>query len=294
MVQPSSIERNRGDDGRFFSNDAPVIPAPMAELLDRYSGIPAGDSQIEHVHRVRDRAYQEYQYPCLGMYRFLGLALSSHPLYDTHVLPLLRREKDAKGATEEAPARTLLDLGTCLGQDVRKLIFDGAPMESVYGADVLVEFVDIGYELFRDEGKLPRSHFVAPVDIFDESSRLKEFDGRVDIIHANSVFHLFTWDDQVRAAKRVARLMRPQKGSLVIGSHVAHQDAGEVPSRPGRRSATMYRHNADSWGQLWQSVGKEVGVTFTVKSILIPHPQVKGMEAAHEGLCRLIFEVWRD
>lgn len=63
------------------------------------------------------------------------------------MLPLLQGDQDNV-------ARTFLDLGTCLGQDVRKLIFDGAPVDSVYGTDLLAEFVEIGYDLFRDEEKL--------------------------------------------------------------------------------------------------------------------------------------------
>jgi hypothetical protein len=282
---------NRGDEMRFFNSDAPVIPAEMAELLEKYSGVPAGETQVEHVQKLRDRAYKEYQYPCLGLYRFLGLALSTHPLYDLHVLPLLRGAKDAAPA---GTSWTLLDLGTCLGQDVRKLIFDGAPLDSVYGADLLAEFVNIGYDLFRDEEKLPRSHLIAPADIFDQSSRLKQFDGKADIIHANSVFHLFSWDDQMKAAKRVVQLMRPQKGSLILGSQIAHKDPGEVESRPGRRSSTMYRHDEKSWERFWETVGEEVGLSFRVKSSLMPYPKIRGMEDSHDGLSRMTFEVWRD
>jgi SAM-dependent methyltransferase len=288
-------ERDQDQDAHFFNKDDPVIPAKMAELLEQYSGIPAGEMQVEHVRRLRDRAYQEYQYPCLGLYRFLGLALSTHPLYEGHVLPLLRGEKATKDATPRGTSpRTFLDLGTCLGQDIRKLIFDGVPMESVYGADILTEFVDIGYDLFGDEERLPRSHFVAPADIFDDSSPLKELDGKVDIVHANSVFHLFSWDDQVKAAKRVIRLMRPQKGSLILGSQIAHPEPGEVPSRPGRRSGTMYRHDEKSWERFWESVGKEVGLSFTVKSSLSAYPKVEGMGDFLDGLSRMTFEVWRN
>lgn len=287
-------EGDQERDTRFFDKDAPVIPGKMAELLEKYSGIPAGEAQVEHVRSLRGRAYQEYQYPCLGLYRFLGLALSTHPLYDVHVLPLLRGETDTKDATPQKASRTFLDLGTCLGQDIRKLIFDGVPLDSVYGADLLAEFVNIGYDLFRDEEKLPRSHFIAPADIFDESSRLKEFDGKVDIVHANSVFHLFSWDDQVKAAKRVVKLMRPQKGSLILGSQIAHNEPGEVPSRPGRRSGTMYRHDEKSWERFWGGVGKEVGLAFTVRSSLSPYPKMEGMEDTLEGLSRMTFEVWRN
>jgi hypothetical protein len=279
---------------KFFIKDAPTIPPQTAELLEKYSGIPAGEAQVNHIWRLRDRAYQEYQYPCLGLYRFLLLALSSHPLYHTHVLPVLRGRQDADATSQPTALPIFLDLGTCLGQDIRKLIFDGAPVESVYGADILSEFIDIGYDLFQDEKKLPRNHFVVPADIFDPSSRLNEFDGKVDCLHANSVFHLFSWDDQVLVAKRVSKLMRPQKGSLILGTHIAHQEAGEIVSRPGRRTSTMWRHNNESWAKLWELVSKEVGVRFTTKSSMVEHTLTPGGEAAHQGLLRMTFEVWRD
>jgi SAM-dependent methyltransferase len=291
-------ERDQEYSALFFDKDDPVIPAKMAELLEQYSGILAGQAQVKHVRRLRDRAYQEYQYPCLGLYRFLGLALSDHPLYESHVLPLLRGEKT--GSTKDATppigktSRTFLDLGTCLGQDIRKLIFDGVPMESVYGADILTEFVDIGYDLFGDEERLPRSHFVAPADIFDDSSPLKELDGKVDIVHTNSVFHLFSWDDQVKAAKRVIKLLRPEKGSLILGSQIAHVEPGEVSSRPGRRSGTMYRHDEKSWERFWKLVGDEVGLSFTVRSSLSAYPEVKEMDDFLDGISRMRFEIWRD
>ncbi|KAF7507576.1 hypothetical protein GJ744_010367 [Endocarpon pusillum] len=295
LAEPLNNQSGYQDgNARFFDDDVPIIPDKMQELLDKYSGIPTGEEQARHVQRLRDKAYQQYQYPCLGMYRFLGLALSTHPLYDVHVLPLLCGDKDTKDATSFDSPRTFLDLGTCLGQDVRKLIFDGVPVDCVYGADLLAEFVDIGYDLFRDEEKLPRTHFVAPVDIFDESSRLKEFDEKVDIIHANSFFHLFNWDDQVKAAKRAVKLMRPRMGSLILGSQIAHQESGEVPSRPGRRSDSMYIHDERSWKRLWESVGTDLGLSFTVRTSLSPYPKRKGVDDAHEGLSRMTFEVWRD
>jgi SAM-dependent methyltransferase len=293
LLPPNNSQRNWDQDAHFFSTEAPVIPAKTVELLENYSGIPAGEAQLEHVQRLRDRAFRAYHYPCLGFYRFLGLQLSSHPLYNVHVLPLLRGEKEIKGATDTL-SRTFLDLGTCLGQDLRKLIFDGAPVKSVYGADLLAEFVDIGYDLFRDEDRLPRSHFLAPADIFDQSSRLKELDGKVDVIHANSVFHLFSWEDQLTAAKRVATLMRPSKGSLILGSQVAHQEPGGVPSRPGRQSETIYMHDQESWKRLWERVGQGLGLTFTVKSSLESYPKVKGMDDTDQRLSKMKFEIWRD
>lgn len=105
---------------------------------------------------------------------------------------------------------------------------------------------------------------------------------------------MFTWDDQVKAAKRVAKLMRPQKGSLILGSQVAQSEPGEYENELKRGSGTMYRHDQRSWQRLWELVGKEIGVDFRVKSTLAPYPKMKGMEGLHKGIFRMTFEVWRD
>ncbi|ORY70411.1 uncharacterized protein BCR38DRAFT_332567 [Pseudomassariella vexata] len=53
--------------------------------------------------------------------RFLNFDLSALPSYKEHVLTPLKRP------TKEGEVEPLLlNLGTCFGQDIRKLIFDGA------------------------------------------------------------------------------------------------------------------------------------------------------------------------
>jgi hypothetical protein len=37
-----------------------------------------------------------------------------------------------------------LDLGCCLGQEIRKLVFDGAPSVNTYGSDLHGEFISVG------------------------------------------------------------------------------------------------------------------------------------------------------
>src|ERR1700712_3668202 len=158
---------------QLFQAELKHLPSSISTLLSSYSGIPV-EQQKEHIVTVRDRAYKSYPYPCLGRWRFLELDLASHPLYHTDILPML---KDV-----EKPEWIFLDLGCCLGQDVRKLLFDGVDPTRVYGADLRPEFIDMSYELFRDEDKLPRSeHFIAPADVFDfsgESELSKKCDGK--------------------------------------------------------------------------------------------------------------------
>lgn len=132
-----------------------------------------------------------------------------------------------------------LDLGCAFAQDIRRLIADGVDSSKCYGSDLRLDFIELGYELFRDKDTL-KSRFIA-ADVFDASGPLTDIEGTVDIIGASSFFHLFNWDEQKKVALRVASLMKPQKGSLLVGRQVGHDEPGEAPRR--NRQGSRYRHN---------------------------------------------------
>jgi SAM-dependent methyltransferase len=288
------------DVSRFYSDSNPTIPNDFAVLLETYSSIPRGSAQASHVKSLRDEAYKVHHYPCLGLYRFLNLSLSTHPLYKSHVLPLLKSPPKDTSDVELRPI--FLDFGTCLGQDLRKLIYDGASPTLLYGSDVLPAFITLGYDLFRDRETFPPTHFLAPADAFDTSSdnALATLGGRCAIVHASAVFHLFNYPDQVLLAKRIVRLLQPRPGSLILGHQNANKNCGEYPSRPGHRSETLFRHNEASWQGLWERVGREMSpkVRFRVKSALYPYSIPEGVERPDsgqwrdEGFSRMRWEVW--
>jgi SAM-dependent methyltransferase len=233
---------------QLFQAELKNLPAPISALLSTYSGVPV-EQQKEHITRVRNQAYKSHPYPCLGRWRFLELDLSNHPLYQSDILPQLQ--------DTNTPDWLFLDLGCCLGQDVRKLVFDGADASRVYGADLRPEFIDMGYELFRDEDRFRRdAHFLAPADVFDfsrDSDLSKKCDGKVGILHTTAVFHLFDRDQQVKMAKRCLQLLDPSRGrALVCGSQVGNVDPGERARRWG--GGSRYRHNNESWKELWEEV----------------------------------------
>jgi hypothetical protein len=296
----STEERKVVHDSQFYSHLNPTIPDDFAVLLETYSGIPRGSAQVSHVKSLRDEAYKVHHYPCLGLYRFLKLSLSTHPLYKSHVLPLLKSPPKDTSDVEFKPI--FLDFGTCLGQDLRKLIHDGASPTLLYGSDVLPAFIMLGYDLFRDQETFTPTHFLAPADAFDTSSdnALATLDGRCAIVHASAVFHLFNYADQVLLAKRIVKLLQPRPGSLILGHQNANKNCGEYPSRPGHRSETLFRHNEASWQELWERVGRENSpeVRFRVKSTLYPRSIPEGVERPDSGQWRdegfswMRWEVW--
>ena len=228
------------------------VPEPIAKILEHYSGVPR-DQQIQHILKVRGRALKAHPYPCLGRYRFLQLDISKHPQYEKYVLPTLTGAEQLSRRWKPV----FLDIGTCLGQDLRKLAYDGVNPEWLWGSDINQDFIDAGHELFRDKEKI--SNFICPADVFDrrEGNELSSLDGRVDIIHATAVFHLFNYEQQEKVADRCIQLLNPndQSGTgklrLIFGSQVGSIDAREYVRASGTQ---RFRHDEQSWRKMWEDV----------------------------------------
>jgi hypothetical protein len=67
---------------------------------------------------------------------------------------------------------SFLDIGCCFAQDIRKLVHDGAPADSLWGAELVPDFIDLGYELFNDKTSLGANFMVA--NIFDADGPLSQ------------------------------------------------------------------------------------------------------------------------
>ena len=186
----------------------PRRPRPSAEfqaLLVEYSGIPK-DRVIDHIEQIRSQGWSVETYPCIGMYVFIELSMSQHPAY-AKILESLRSDLEDT---------TLLDLGCCLGQDLRKLVHDGASGRRLIGYDIEPRFFSVGYEAFRDNSRL-QAQFIS--GNFLEQAELAtsgKSDGkeasnpspeqilgpRYDFIHAADVFHLWSWEKQVQVSRK--------------------------------------------------------------------------------------------
>lgn len=157
----------------------------------------------------------------------------------------------------------LLDLGCGLGQDVRKLIFDGAPHSNVMASDLEPGLFDVGYELFRDREKLQIS--LKPGDIFAPSIPGLE-EHSFDYIYAGSFFHLWNWQEQVESMCKVVRLLKPKSGSMIFGRQSGVGDAEpRVDKIYTSRSGEMYRHNVASWEKLVAEVAEKTQTRLQVR-----------------------------
>ena len=223
-------------------------------------------------------------YACIGTLRFLNLSLSKHPLYSS----ILSRLSSPQSTW------TLLDLGCCFGQDIRKLVHDGALSSHLHGIDIDAAFIDFGYDLFLDRDTLKSTFSTA--DLFHEPSAdlLEKIGGGVDIVNAASFYHLFNWEQQIHLAKNVIRLLKPVRGAMLLGRQVGSITPGEYPQMK-KDGTTTYWHDVGSWERLWKEVGEATKTCWTVDASLDEEEFGYGQNQwGDPSMRRLLFAIYRQ
>ncbi|KAF4596473.1 hypothetical protein EYR40_007829 [Pleurotus pulmonarius] len=176
-----------------------------AAFFKSMTGIQDDAELKEHILRVQAKAYSVYEYPCIRRFAFLNLKISRLPAYE-HVL---RMGQERSGAI-------LLDMGCCFGNDARKAVADGWPVQNVVASDLRQVFWDTEHELFRTTPKTFSVKFV-PGDVFDPAhiasrepfyeppstpvpdlQSLTSLQGHISAIHASSFVHLFNKEQQTQ------------------------------------------------------------------------------------------------
>ncbi|KAI5917884.1 hypothetical protein F4810DRAFT_694364 [Camillea tinctor] len=213
-------------------------PIDARKLLETYSGVPA-DEVDSHILTIRDKAWDIYPYPCIGQFRFLNLTLHNHPSY-TAILQLL------KGGEAK-----YLDVGFCLGQDIRKLVADGVPSQNIYGAEIESPFIDLGYELWRDKDTL-QAHLMQ-ADALTLENSLRDLQGTIDYVHLGMVLHVFDRPKQILLLENCMRFLNTDKqGAMILGEAV-----GDVEGL--QTSAGYFMHNDLTLRQLCTEISERTG-----------------------------------
>ncbi|KAJ5384779.1 hypothetical protein N7517_002690 [Penicillium concentricum] len=207
----------------------------------------------------RDEAFKIYHYACIGQIRFLSFNLSSLPFYNK-VLDRLRSDTTAG----------FLDAGCCLGQELRFLANREIPDSQLFDCDIEQVFVDLGYRLFRDRGHLDATFVVgdmAAVSGQDGACHLEgRLGGKINIVFASSLFHLWDYETQVRAAVRLVRLCCSQTGVMITGRQMGGVLAGHHELKGIEDGAMQYRHNIESMKGFWWDVGEATATRWTLEA----------------------------
>lgn len=283
MMNPQTTATNPPLNPSFYKLDD-----QEARFFKLMTGIQDDAELKEHILRVQAKAYSVYEYPCIRRFAFLNLKISRMPAYE-RVLKM----------GQERPGAILLDMGCCFGNDARKAVADGWPIQNVVASDLRQVFWDAGHELFRTTPEAFPLKFV-PGDVFDSAhvaprepfyeppstpapdlqslTSLTLLQGHVSAIHASSFVHLFTQEQQTLVCKVLASLLSPDPGSTIFGSHVGLPKNG-IRARPMTGGdMDMFCHDPNSYKELWHQIFGKGGINVEVQGEVIKRDVVE-MEA---------------
>ncbi|KIW55264.1 hypothetical protein PV05_07556 [Exophiala xenobiotica] len=257
------------------------IPPEGQKLLRDYAGLKQ-DEILPHIENIRKKGYAIAPYACISAIRFLGDRWSKIP-YGPRFLARLKSDANI----------TFLDVGCGFGQELRFLITEhGVHPSQLFGFDLEPGLIDVGYELFRDgdggkagtgdnssagadAGTGAMTMFGA--NIFDDDSdadnnnnkantNLDTIRGKMDMIQASHVLHMFDYDQQFDAARRLIGLAKPTPGSMIAGSQVGSRNPGsyvfDIDLAPTR---SHYRHDERTMREFWTKLGHETGSAWDVQ-----------------------------
>ncbi|KAJ3970848.1 hypothetical protein EV361DRAFT_914124 [Lentinula raphanica] len=222
----------------------------------------------EHIITVQAKAYSIYRYPCIRIFEFTRLKIARLPAYQE----FLNLGKQRKGAI-------FLDLACCFGNDTRKAIRDGYPVENVIASDLHKDFWDLGHEMFKStdqsfpvpfiQGDIFDTDFLeaiepytmrkppsTPVPDLKSLTSLNPLRGHLSACFCGAFFHLFGEDGQKQIASALASLLSPEPGSMIFGVHGSRVERGFW--HPTGSERYMFCHSPESWKELWEDLwGKD-------------------------------------
>ncbi|VDC06432.1 unnamed protein product [Peniophora sp. CBMAI 1063] len=236
----------------------PKLYAPNPEALAflKATVTPDEDELRTRAEEVQKEAYVKYPYPCIRGFHHIALFMSDNTAYQ-RVLELGKSD----------PSAILLDIGCCMGTDVRKAAYDGYPGSQIVGCELVPEFLALGHKLYADaqtspirfiQGDVFTVKLPSPVQPVSPSStplpQVNSLDGllgRVAAIYTGALFHLFDESTQHALALRLALLVRQGQPAIIFGRHQGLAEAGMIDDGYAK---TRYGHSPESWVALWKQV----------------------------------------
>lgn len=189
-----------------------------------------------------------------------------------------------------------MDIGACLGQDVRALIAAGAHPSTVAGAELSGTFIELGYELFRDDPQTVRMVQADVLAPLDDGNALAGWKGQLKVVQLGMILHLFSWEESVRAFENAIALLRDEKGVLIIGQATGNLEGLETRTlSPGGKDRVTWKHNVQSFERLVRDVEAKTGTKWDVKATLDEGLSVNDGKRTWDDprTRRLLFEVER-
>ncbi|KAJ3849198.1 hypothetical protein EV368DRAFT_75844 [Lentinula lateritia] len=205
-----------------------------------------------YIIAVQTKAYSIYHYPCIGIFECARLRIARLPAYP-----------DLLKLGQERNEAIFLDLACCFGNDARKAIQDGYPIDNVIASDIHKDFWDLGHEMFKStpksfpvpfvQGDIFDTNFLEatkpftvespptkPVPTLNTLTSLNLLCGHLSACFCGAFFHLFGEDGQKQIAEALNGLLSPKpvKGFW----------------HPTGSERYMFCHSPESWKDLWEGL----------------------------------------
>ena len=162
----------------------------------------------------------------------------------------------------------------------------------MYGLDVEPGFFDLGHELFRDREKMLAKCVAADLTKSSVPS-IEPLKSSIDVISAQSLFHLFTLKDQTTVAQHLAELTKPMAGSIIVGRQLGLMKAGE--QRGLSEDTIVFLHDPGTFDRFWQDIGATTGSKWKVDTWVEEAPErVRKQAWASPDMMILVFTVTRQ
>ncbi|KZV67600.1 hypothetical protein PENSPDRAFT_635454 [Peniophora sp. CONT] len=249
-------------------------PTPDALAFLKQTVSPDENEIRSRVEAVQKEAYDIYAYPCIRGFRYVAHFMKANAAY-SRAIELGKAD----------PSAILLDIGCCMGTDVRKAAYDGYPASQIVGCELQSEFIRLGKKLYADEEntpirfiqgdvltlKLPSSvQSVVPSSTpVREVAALDDLLGRVAVLYTGALFHLFDESTQHALALRLALLARQDKPTLIFGRHQGQAQAGPIKDNFAQ-ALDRYAHSSETWVALWKQVFTTVrGEEFARDNVIV-------------------------
>jgi len=220
-------------------------------LFERYCNIKDEQLIRERVINARNTALKTFEYVCLKVFSFTDPKTHNHPYY-----PKLLKENN--------PDRKVLDLGCCVGTDLRSFLVDGvAKVGNIKGFELEKAFVDVGYEMFGDIDRLPEETFVIGDSLKEEGL---PFPGNFfDVVYCGAVYHLLNEEQGIRLTQNVFKALKSKSqdggDGVYFGITGGSKEAQPIHVPDERNGRVRYLHTPETFKKMFEDAGfKDVEV----------------------------------